>query len=187
MLKDTPFADLTVERICQETGIARSTFYNHFPDQATLLIELAEDVFAASHDVVSPWWDADHQLTRDELAAVLTAVAALYERHRPLLVALSDAGGVEPTVRAGFARMFDVHIMRFADYLRRGQEHGFVASRIHPEQTAGWIIWMIERGLYQLFGDEKSGERERLSEALTDVVWGTLHSGTRADLPPDSR
>ncbi|XAY08481.1 hypothetical protein DSM112329_05382 [Paraconexibacter sp. AEG42_29] len=53
---------------------------------------------------------------------------SLHERHRPLLVALSDAGGVQPAVRTGFGSMIALHIERFAGHSRRGQQCGFVAS-----------------------------------------------------------
>ena len=47
-------------------------------------------------------------------------------------------------------------------------------------ETAGWLIWMIERGLYQLTGDNEKPAAEQL-DRMTTIVWETLYErGSRA-------
>src|SRR5262249_6719326 len=40
-----------------------------------------------------------------------------------------------------------------------------------PARPAQWLIWMIERGLYQLDGTADDEEDECHLEALTEIVW----------------
>jgi len=50
---------------------------------------------------------------------------------------------------------------------------------LDPRRSARWLIWMIERGLYQLVSPAGSREAERLLDSLTHLVWRSLYAGYR--------
>ena len=64
-----------------------------------------------------------------------------------------------------------------AEHLALGQRHGFVRPGLHPEETAGWITWMAERGLHQLVAEADPAHTDRLIESLADVIWFTAFEG----------
>lgn len=64
-------ADVTAHRISQETGVARTTIYRHWPDQADLLLDTIDTM-------VAPHWTTT--ITDDLEADLVTALSNLRAR-----------------------------------------------------------------------------------------------------------
>ncbi|AMO56749.1 TetR/AcrR family transcriptional regulator [Endozoicomonas montiporae] len=44
IIQDTGLNNLTIDRVCQATGITKKTFYNYFPSRHTLLLSLCQSL-----------------------------------------------------------------------------------------------------------------------------------------------
>jgi TetR/AcrR family transcriptional regulator, ethionamide resistance regulator len=60
-------------------------------------------------------------------------------------------------------------------YITEAQRRGTADTTLDANRTARWLIWMIERGLYQLIGGADGDETDRLLDALTDIVWRVIY------------
>lgn len=56
-----------------------------------------------------------------------------------------------------------------------GQRAGLGDPQLDAARTAHWLIWMIERGLYQLVGSADDREVESQLDALTDIIWRVVY------------
>jgi AcrR family transcriptional regulator len=171
------FPELTIDRIIGEAEISRSTFYFHFVDKATLLLALSEDIFATAAETAAPWWDMDPaEVTRARLLAHLRRIFALYVRHGAVLKALVDAAGYEPLIQQRLAEMPVGYIDRLEAHVIRGQGVGVVHASLKPRASASWVVWMLERGLYQLVAKaEGDNEFDELVQSATDLILNALY------------
>lgn len=95
------FADLGIEQIVKRAGLSRPTFYTYFRDKRDLALKLGE---ALEHDLIAvteTWFGGGERSARD----TLTAVLAVFARHRSALRAITEAATYDPEV-AGFWQRF---------------------------------------------------------------------------------
>lgn len=88
LLLRQPFADLTVDAVMREAGLARTVFYRHYADLPQIAADLLPDADAPLIDRIDAIADAPpEQLVR----AIVEGLVAVYAAHGPLLQAIDDA------------------------------------------------------------------------------------------------
>ncbi|MGQ4618651.1 TetR family transcriptional regulator [Nocardia sp. R7R-8] len=176
LVEGVPFASMSVEQVISRAGVARSTFYAHFDDLGHLLRALGEGVVTEIIEAARLWMDLDEEMSRERLNAAFGALVSTYLRREKLLAALAEASTADPVVRDEFHRLLDAGHVELAKHISRGQESGVVRLGIDPGPTAGWLVWMLERGLYQQIRVAPAAEVQRHTTALTEIIWSTLYS-----------
>jgi AcrR family transcriptional regulator len=175
LLESQPYADVTIDQILAESGVARATFYANFVDKSELLMAVASEIYSLAIDVANPWWSLPSDASRADLTRALTGIVNLYLPNRAILDALTQASAYQPLIRARLTLLQQGSITRLAQHIRAGQRAGTVRSDILPKETAGWLIWMIERGLYQMATSASPGGLDRLTRSLTEIIWRALY------------
>jgi AcrR family transcriptional regulator len=169
------YANLRVDDLLPDALLSRSTFYRYFQDKNELLIALAEPVF---HDVraaaIRPW-ERRTAPTQAELQAELRHTFDLYLPHLPVINALVEASYAAPAVRALYEGGFAEVQQAVAGHITAGQQLGFIRSDVLAHETAGWIVWMAERGMAQLAAGADDAALERLAESITTLIWRTFY------------
>ena len=115
------YTALGVQRIADEAGIARSTFYLYFPDKTALLMRITESATQALFAAAEAWL-ADGFADIGALERTLLDVIAQQREHAVLLAALSEVSG------------YDLEVAAFW----RGRVGGFIdllARRIATDRT----------------------------------------------------
>ena len=171
------YLKLSVEQIIQRAGIARSTFYRYFEDKNELLLALAgpalDDIIAFSQLPQNLPPDA----TRADLDAAMDEVFDAYRPHIALMNAMVEVSAYVEPVKERFRAGFAETARALAEHIRHGQEEGYVRPGLEPKETAGWLVWMVERGMYELATHADEAELRRLKQSITDIVWYTLYDG----------
>lgn len=176
LLVEHRFADITIDQILGEALVSRSTFYTYFRDKSALLLSVAEAVFSEALHAADPWWMLPPTATRDDLEATLGRIFDLYARHRGIVAAVIEASATDPTVKAWFDQSQDGAIGALEQHIRHRQGEGVIRPSLIPRETAGWIVWMIERGLYEMLDVGSTAHTSRLLRALTDLVYCALYA-----------
>lgn len=169
------YADITIDDILVESGVARATYYTNFKAKSELLLEVAGGLYRDALTVAAPWWQLKSGVSRRTLMDALGAIFDLYLSNKSTMVALMEASAYEAEVQDRLRRLQQGSILRLDRHIRQGQRLGTVRASLYPRETAGWLIWMVERGLYQMATSATSRQQRRLLESLTDVVWFTLY------------
>lgn len=140
------FTALPVQRIADEAGIARTTFYGHLPDKPGLLMQLITSATRGLFEIAAAWVDDD---TADPAAHEATVLALVREHraHAPLLRALAEVAAYEPEVEAFWRDLIDGFADRIRRRLERDRRAGRVAADLDARVTASWIAWGTERTL----------------------------------------
>lgn len=175
-----PYGDLSVERIIKAGGMSRSAFYNYFDDKIDLLAAMAGDAVA---DVVASgdnWWEFPHDGNKADLRARIQVPFDTYRRAHVIFGAMVEVATYDERVRTQQGLLMGQVSEGLAVHLAEAQSQGSADATLDPVRTAKWIVWMLERGLYQLVDKADGGEAELLLDAATDVVWNTLYATSRS-------
>ncbi len=172
------YADLSVEAIIKAGGISRSTFYVYFNDKGDLLVAMAADVIGDLVSTGSAWWDLPADATKADLHAGLRIPIDTYREHRTILGTVVETAAYDPRVREQHQSLINQVVPALADYIARAQVAGTADPELDAERTARWLVWMIERGLYQLVGTVDDDEVSRELDALTDILWRVVYRRT---------
>lgn len=173
------FTEISVERMVAQADLARSTFYLYFEDKGDLLVAWFGEITGELESVARGWWNLGPEATRDDLRAALEHIVKAYRPHTTLMAAVYDAAAYDGEVRALVMAMMNRNIAGLRKHIRAGQKAGSVDPGLLPDQTAGWLTWMAERGLHQLVRTASEAELERLVDAYTAIIWNTLYAPVR--------
>lgn len=174
----TPYTELPVLRIAERAGIARSTFYLHFPDKSSLLIRMAElgtkDLFAAAEQ----WWTADHHDGEAGVARAIGQMIAEFRKHQQLLGAVTELAAYDPDA----ADYWMGRIGGFIELVQRRLDQEQAAGRVNPAMdtaaTAKLLTWMVERTIAAHFRSAAADDEgdQRLAQALARAIWLTTYA-----------
>jgi AcrR family transcriptional regulator len=170
------FTAISVERLAAEAGMSRTRFYMYFEDKGDLLYAWHLKLAAEAQAILGEWWERDGPIERDELHAVLRQVVALCRRHRTLITAIQDAAAVDARARAVVDGIVAEHIAHLQTVIERGQRGGWIDGELDAAGVAGWLGWLLERGIPQLVGNGSRQHLGRVAEAYTAIVWKTLYA-----------
>ncbi|MDO9407978.1 TetR/AcrR family transcriptional regulator [Patulibacter sp.] len=170
------YTALGIQRIADEAGIARSSFYLNFADKSDLLIRLADaatgDLFGVAEERLS----SPEALTPEALRETFLSVVAEYRRNASALGALNEVAAYD----AGVASFWRVRVEAFGDALRDRLRLDLAAGRVAPDLdvdfTAHWIVWGSERSVAQHVAAGATDD-DRLATAVARSVWWTMYGG----------
>ncbi|MEA2172363.1 MAG: TetR/AcrR family transcriptional regulator, ethionamide resistance regulator [Solirubrobacteraceae bacterium] len=176
LLAAAPYFELKVEQIIQRAGMARSTFYRYFQDKGELLLAVSEPAIADILAAASRVWELPADATREDLETTMRNVIVQYRPHTPLMQAMVETSAYDAAVRAAFQGAWSAARASQADHIRHGQAEGWIRPELDPEETSGWLVWMAERGMYQLVPGADDAALDRLSRSFAAILWHTLYA-----------
>ncbi len=167
------YTALGVQRIADEAGIARSTFYLYFPDKTALLMRITESATEALFAAAEAWLKEGFA-DIGALESTILDVIAQQREHAVLLAALNEVSGYDQEVavfwRGRVGGFVDLLAHRIAD----GQDVGTIAATLDPATTAAWTAWGVERLLSQHVAAQPESEDPALASGLARAIWSTL-------------
>ncbi len=167
------FTTLPVQRIAEESGIARSTFYRYFPDKSSLLIQVADVATSEQLSTGVAWMD-NEGATRDEMAKAFAVLVASHREHASVVRALNEVAGYDEEVAAYWRERIESSAQRLRRFIEDGQAAGTVNPALDPETTAELLAWGVERLVTQHVLSRPAGEDAELAERLAGTAWSTL-------------
>jgi len=180
LVRERSFYDLSVSDVTERAGIERTIFYRHFDDLADLLLRAATDAIESLYDAQVEL-DADRE--QGDLEAVRDAIepaVRVYERHGPVLRAVTEAGASNPGVAARGAdlrRRFNQLVISSLDRLPGLRENPLADL----SETARALNLLNESYLRDAFGHEPRVSAETAIQTLTEIWAALLDRGASAE------
>lgn len=168
----TPYTELSIQQLCSEAGIARSTFYVYFRDKSDLVARLAEEMVGQLTEIGSTWWHPGAE--RSEVLAATQELIQTYARHAALFAALTETAAYDPEMRALQVEMVERHSRPLEDMIERGKQDGSIRD-VHTHETVAALSWMIQGSCYHLARGADEAQIERLGEAITGIIWHAIN------------
>lgn len=171
------FTELSVERLCAQAEISRSTFYAYFEDKGHLLRELTREMLGELGDVAREWWGSEQPLPREKLGGIILRLISTYRAHGILLGAVADTAVYDEAVREVFGGLIANFIGEIEAMIEQGREDATIASGAPARETAAMLVWMTVHSFYQEARGADPAALERLAQANSEIIWKTLYSG----------
>ncbi|MGH3633381.1 MAG: TetR/AcrR family transcriptional regulator [Mycobacterium sp.] len=175
MADGTSFTELSVDRLATEAGMSRATFYVYFEDKGDLVRRLAGQVFGDLAAAAERWWSVSWRHDPDDVRAAMEAIIASYRRHQPLLVALGEMAGYDPSVGATYRDQLTAISGRLTRVIEDGQGDGAIRCALSAATAASTLTWMVERTCQQNLPGTPPAYDAELATTLTEIVWGALY------------
>jgi len=173
------YSELSVERLIRAGGVSRATFYAYFQDKGDLLRGMAQDVANEISEAGEAWWSLPESLAKDDLREGLRPAVDAYLRHKILLRAVAETAAYDERVREAYEALMAEATRRLAAHVRKEQRAGIAHPGLEPVRTATWLIWMFERGLYQVVSLAPEKAVKGWIDSVTEIVWRTVYEGYR--------
>nr|WP_028984582.1 TetR/AcrR family transcriptional regulator [Sporichthya polymorpha] len=169
------YLDLSVEQIIEAGEMSRSTFYRYFDDKVDLIVALGDRAMAEIIAEAQNIWGLPPGASREQVAAAVRTTFDAYLPHTQLLSAVLEVSTYDKRARDHFGEVYALAQRGLAEHIRAGQQAGSVRPDLHPMETAGWLTWMVERGIVQLTSDASASQLDRIYSSLVAIIWHTLY------------
>ncbi|MGX6602527.1 TetR/AcrR family transcriptional regulator [Micromonosporaceae bacterium Da 78-11] len=138
LLARKPLAEITIDELAAGADISRSSFYFYFDSKLAVLVALLQGLAGDLGRDTEEWLDGSGP-DAAALRRSLTALAALWRAHGPLLAHAVAAGPASPEIARWRAQLFDLHVRRLSARIRRDRAAGLAPAGPAPEVLAGMI------------------------------------------------
>jgi TetR/AcrR family transcriptional regulator, ethionamide resistance regulator len=169
------YAELSINEIVAEAGIAKSTFYQYFTGKNDLLRSLLDE-FAIAAGAADPWLNFDGPVTLAELDASIQQRTRDFLPYLPLMAAAFDAVYLDAEVREVGAQVMARLDDGIEAHIRQGQKAGWIDPALPPRETASWLNWMLSRGYHQLVLGADAPTTTDLVSGFSQIIWFALYA-----------
>jgi|tagenome__1003787_1003787.scaffolds.fasta_scaffold20863999_2 AcrR family transcriptional regulator len=177
LVRRLPYAELTVDDVMREAGFGRTIFYRHFDDLGDLLMR-------AGREAIDELLDAQVEFSRARMGdgpeMVRTAIepaVSVYQRHGPLLRAISEAAAIDERIAAGQAAIRE-RFRELVEQALRARGGLTIDSSADLGEVARALNLMNEKYLLETFGAEPLASGETAVQTLS-AIWLPLIGGAR--------
>ena len=174
LVRQRSYAELSVGEIMERAGFGRTIFYRHFDDLGDLLM-------SASREAIEELYEAEAGLvpvasgnTDGAIHGAIEAAVAVYERHGPLLRAVTEAAADDERVAAGRAALLE----RFDELVARSlNELAELAAKPPADvaETARALNLLNESYLLDAFGRDPRVSPPTATRTLTEIWDAVIH------------
>jgi TetR/AcrR family transcriptional regulator, ethionamide resistance regulator len=171
-LREHPFRELTVPAVMARTGLKRPAFYVHFRDRHDLVLRVVDRLRGELLVVANRWFEGGETVA--DLRSALEGVAAVYVEHGPVLRALADASGSDPTVEHTYRTLVQGFIDATARRIRAEQATGRIAD-IDADETARALVWLNESYLTDALGRAPIADASTVVDVIERIWIATLY------------
>lgn len=160
LLAEHRLEDVTVRMIVAEAGVGYASFFRQYESLQDILLEIAEERFAASAPMIAP------AVLRGELREAAALVARTAIQDRAVSLALLGGGGDE--------------LRRF--YVAKGTEllqsldQKPVGLKVHPTLLTTFVVTNVLTILAWWLKEEPTLHEDQVGDMIHDLVFKPLHS-----------
>jgi AcrR family transcriptional regulator len=183
LLQSFPLGELSVERICEEAGTSRATYYHYFGSRtaplATLASELWDDVFTEIQPFLGGTSDSAPQRT---ITDSFKAAWRVWIDHAAVFRALAENWRSDPDLEQLWLTIIDRFTTSIAAEIDRERAAGIALPGPDSHELASVLLWSTSHCLY-IAGtnlDEHMPDEAGLFDTMI-TVWLRSIYGTRVE------
>ncbi|MEU9382921.1 TetR/AcrR family transcriptional regulator [Streptomyces sp. NPDC048279] len=94
----TAFSDISVQRLLEEAGVSRATFYAHFQSKSDALVRLTDSLRESLLELAQLWDPAAGEGGADRLARFFEEVIKIHRAHQGVITAVGEAASYDSAV-----------------------------------------------------------------------------------------
>ncbi|PWI15784.1 TetR/AcrR family transcriptional regulator [Streptomyces sp. Act143] len=180
------FSEISVQRILEEAGVSRATFYAHFDSKTDVLVRLTDELRAALLALAEQWDPGAEEDGAERFARFFAEVITIHRAHQGVLTAVREAAAYDPAVSDFYTadlEGFDEAVRRT---LRAEQAAGTTPADVDVVAASRVIVWGGAQAIaHHIAVDDGSGDAA-LARELARIWWhGAYRRPPRTAVLPD--
>jgi AcrR family transcriptional regulator len=164
------FTEVGVQRIADEAGVARSSFYAHFADKTQLLLALTERLSVIAFDAHDRWNPASDDAL-PQLVDGFAAIVTHYRRHARILAAVLEVAAYDRDV----SRFWDAQLSLFRErayaWLEAERADGRTSHSLDPGMAARIVVDGGMRIIADQVVNGAAEDDESVARELARIWW----------------
>jgi AcrR family transcriptional regulator len=169
MAGETTFRDLSVARIIEAAGVARSTFYTYYEDKVAMVLSLGVHSLHRLYRGQREWLGKGPEATRDDIALGMRQLLEEFLEDEVILAAVTETAAYDRRVRSAYLEGVHDYGRAIARMIRAGQRAGRMRV-MDAAATGEALAWMCERTVSVGAPGATPAQLDATAEALADVI-----------------
>ncbi|MFJ2241792.1 TetR/AcrR family transcriptional regulator [Streptomyces sp. NPDC087859] len=165
------FSEISVQRILEEAGVSRATFYAHFESKPEVLVRLTDQLRESLLELARQWDPGAGQDGAERFARFFEEVITIHRAHQGVLTAVREAAAYDPAVSDFYTadlEGFDEAVRRT---LRAEQAAGSAPADLDVTAASRVIVWGGAQAIaHHIAVDAGSGDTA-LARELARIWW----------------
>ncbi|HEX3614381.1 MAG TPA: hypothetical protein VHU88_22030 [Sporichthyaceae bacterium] len=170
------FREVSVERLCGQAGVARSTFYLQFEDKFVMLQALSAATLLRLYDAQRTWLAGGAEVSAHDVRRGMRKLFDAFAADEAVLRAVAEASAHSPAIRAAYHDAVADYARAIERFIRTGQAGGWVRE-VAAAPTSVALAWMTERTVSQVAPGASRRRMHVSADALAEVFCATLIAG----------
>jgi TetR/AcrR family transcriptional regulator, ethionamide resistance regulator len=179
VLEQTPLAELSVERIVQEAGVTRRTFYSYFESKYEPVAQLHTRVIDDFYALVQPFLDnADGPPADATFRTMIQQSADLWHKHLAIGRAVYEHWHSEPILGDQWLEFVDRFAEAVGAQIAHQREAGLAPPGPDSRELAASLLWTTQDLMYVSTSDARpnalteAGALQTLETIWTRAIYG---------------
>jgi AcrR family transcriptional regulator len=165
------FSELSVQRIIEEAGVSRATFYAHFHSKSDVLVRLTDELRESLLTLARQWDPAAGEGGAGRFARFFTEVIAIHRAHQGVLTAVREAASYDPAVGDFYTADLESFDEAVVGTLLSEQAAGSTAADLDAVAASRIIVWGGSQAIaHHISVDDGSGDAVFARE-LARIWW----------------
>jgi AcrR family transcriptional regulator len=166
-----PFSEISVQRILEEAGVSRATFYAHFESKSHVLVRLTDELRASLLALARQWDPGAGQDGAERFARFFEEVITIHRAHQGVITAVREAAAYDPAVSDFYTADLDGFDEAVRRTLRSEQAAGAAPADLDVTAASRVIVWGGAQAIaHHIAVDDGSGDPS-LARELARIWW----------------
>jgi AcrR family transcriptional regulator len=163
------FTELSVQRIAEEAGVARSTFYLCFQDKADVLLRLTGTIKDELYAMGEKWRPVEDG--PEGLAEIYLRQIRHYRERAPLMAAITEVAGYDAAFQEAGVQSIRRFTRRIASRFREEQRAGRLPAGVDPAIAGQIMAWSGEQVIARQVSIGDPADDAEVARTLAETLW----------------
>lgn len=169
------FSEISVQRILEEAGVSRATFYAHFQSKSDILVRLSDDLRESLLALARQWDPAGGEDGVNRLTRFFEEVIKIHRAHQSVIIAVREAAAYDSAVGDFYTANLESFEETSLRTLLSDQAAGSTPADVDAVSASRIIVWGGAQAIaHHIRVDDGSGDAVFARE-LARIWWYGAH------------
>ncbi|MFE2540518.1 TetR/AcrR family transcriptional regulator [Actinacidiphila glaucinigra] len=181
----TAFSDISVQKLLEEAGVSRATFYAHFQSKSDVLVRLTDGLRESLLTLARQWDPAAGEDGADRFARFFEEVISIHRAHHGVITAVREAASYDSAV----GDFYTANLEGFEETTLRSvlseQAAGTTTTDLDAVSASRIIVWGGAQAIAHHIQVDDGSRDAAFARELARIWWyGAYRRPTQAEEGP---